>query len=116
MFKKSSEMNTEIREKMRGGDGEVRIQNIFNPEELKGKSRMFSKVTLNPGCSIGSHAHDNEEEIYYILSGTGIADDNGQLINISAGDAIKTGGGESHSITNNGSEPLVFIAAILLFN
>lgn len=115
MFKKLSDMTIEIRENMRGGNGSVRLQNIFNADEIKGKCRLFSQTTLEPGCSIGPHQHDQEEEIYYILSGTGFVDDNGEIKNIGPGDAIKTGGGEYHSITNNGEEPLVFIAAIILF-
>lgn len=115
MFKKKSEMTLEVREKMRGGNGQVKMLNIFSPDEIMGKCRLFNKVILEPGCSIGTHAHDQEEEIYYILSGKGVVDDNGQTREIGPGDALKTGGGETHSITNNGEEPLVFIAAILLF-
>ncbi|NLO99293.1 MAG: cupin domain-containing protein, partial [Clostridiaceae bacterium] len=73
------------------------------------------QITLEPGCSIGSHVHDQEEEIYYILSGTGTVNDNGVVKNVGPGDAIKTGDGESHSISNNGDVPLVFLAAIILF-
>lgn len=115
MIKRSSEMTVEIREKMREGNGNVKLQNIFSPDEFKGKCRLFSQITLEPGCSIGSHEHDQEEEIYYILSGTGIVDDNGQVKNIGPGDAIKTGGGEYHSIANNSDQPLIFIAVVLLF-
>ncbi len=115
MFKARSDMSTDIREKMRGGTGQVQLLNVFYADEFKGKCRLFSKITLEPGCSIGTHVHDQEEEIYFVLSGKGIVDDNGQLRDIGPGDALKTGGGEYHSITNNGNEPLVFMAVILLF-
>ncbi len=115
MLKHSSEMTVEIREKMRGGNGNVKLQNIFNAEEIMGKCRLFSQITLEPGCSIGSHVHDQEEEIYYILSGTGTVDDNGVIKNVGPGDAIKTGGGEFHSISNSGNVPLVLLAVIILF-
>ena len=115
MLKRPSEMTVEIREKMRGGNGDVKFQNIFNPDEIMGKCRLFSQITLEPGCSIGAHVHDQEEEIYYILSGTGTVNDNGVVKNVGPGDAIKTGDGESHSISNNGDVPLVFLAAIILF-
>lgn len=115
MLKRPSEMTVEIREKMRGGNGNVKFQNIFNPDEIKGKCRLFSQITLEPGCSIGSHVHDQEEEIYYILSGTGTVNDNGVVKNVGPGDAIKTGDGESHSISNNGDVPLVFLSVIILF-
>lgn len=116
MVKNQKDMKVEVREKMRGGNGQVQLMHIFNSDEFKGKCRMFSQITLEPGCSIGKHEHDQEEEIYYILSGNGIADDNGQLVEIGPGDAIKTGGGEFHSITNNGTEPMTFLAVVLLFN
>ena len=115
MMKIHSEMATEIREKMRGGTGQGEFVHIFNTDEFKGKCRLFSQITLQPGCSIGAHPHDQEEEIYYILSGKGVVEDNGQLREMGPGDALKTGGGESHSITNNGTEPLVFLAVIILF-
>ncbi len=115
MLKCSSEMTSETREKMRGGDGNVTLKNIFNADEIKGKCRLFSQITLDPGCSIGTHEHDQEEEFYYILSGTGTVDDNGIIKSAGPGDAIKTGGGEFHSIKNNGNVPLVFLAVIILF-
>ena len=55
---------------------------------------MFNKITLEPGCSIGTHPHHQEEEIYYVLSGKGIVEDNGKTYEIEPGDALKTGGGE----------------------
>lgn len=116
MFRKQADMVIEIKENMRGGQGSVKLEHIYSPEEFKGKCRIFSKITLEPGCSIGRHEHDQEEEIYYILSGRGLVDDNGQMREIGPGEALKTGGGEFHSIINNGNEPLVFIAAVLLFN
>mgnify|MGYP000916868556 CR=1 FL=1 len=115
MIKRSSEMTVEIREKMRGGNGNVKLQHIFNTDEIMGKCRLFSRITLEPGCSIGLHQHDKEEEVYYILSGTGTVDDNGEIKTIGPGDAIKTGGGQVHSISNNGDEPLEFLAVIILF-
>lgn len=116
MFKNHSEMTQNIREKMRGGIGQVQMLEIFKPEDFKGKCRLFNQITLEPGCSIGNHIHDQEEEIYYIISGNGTVNDNGLLQDIGPGDALKTGGGESHSITNTGVDPLVLIAVILLFN
>jgi mannose-6-phosphate isomerase-like protein (cupin superfamily) len=116
MFKNHSEMNKKIQEKMRGGIGQVQMLEIFSKDELKGKCRLFNLFTLEPGCSIGSHVHGQEEEIYYVLSGIGTVDDNGTLKDIVPGDALKTGGGECHSITNTGTEPLVFIGVIFLFD
>lgn len=115
MLKRSSEMISEIKEQMRGGKGSVVLTHIFKQEELGGKARLCAKITINPGCSIGLHEHVNEEEIFYVIGGSGIANDNGDQKTIGKGDALLTGGGATHSIENNGSEPLELVALILLY-
>lgn len=115
MFKKSNDMEKEFREKMRGGEGTVEITHIFKEHELTGKSRMCAKVTLKPGCSIGMHIHENEEEIYYFIKGKGKIVDNGEQRDVCVGDAVLTGGGAAHSVENNGSEDLEFMAIILTY-
>ena len=52
MIRRGSECSTEIREHMREGDGQVVITNLFEKDELMGKSRMFGTLRLEPGCSI----------------------------------------------------------------
>ena len=115
MIKKSNEMVKEVKEQMRGGKGNIEIMHILKQDELKGKARLCAQMTINPGCSIGLHEHVNEEEIYYILKGKGLVDDNGVKQEVCAGDCILTGNGASHSIENTGDEPLVFVAVILLY-
>ena len=54
MIRRANECNVEYREHMRDGDGTVQITNfIAGPEELNEKGRLFARITLNPGCSIG---------------------------------------------------------------
>ena len=76
---------------------------------------VFCRMLIKPGCSIGLHQHVNEEEIYYILSGKGIAMDNGIMQEVKEGDVILTGDGASHSIENTGSEMLEVMGVILLY-
>jgi len=108
-------MMTEIRERMRDGKGNTEILHIIKKEETNGKVRLFAKVTLKKGCSIGYHIHENEDEVFYILSGSGTATDADKTVSIGPGDAIVTGNGAGHSIENTGDEPLVFMAVILLY-
>ena len=115
MIKRQSDMEREVREKMRDGAGEVEILHIFRKEELKGKARLFARLRLRKGCSVGYHPHENEEEIFYILSGSGLVVENGTSTPVKPGDAVLTGGGASHSIENTGEEPLELLAAILPF-
>ena len=115
MLRLASQMQTELKERMRGGDGTVVLQHVFMQEEFTGACRLMARITLQPGCSIGAHVHDREEEIYYLLEGVAQADDNGTPVELRAGDALLTGGGKSHAIANRTTEPVVLLAVILLF-
>ncbi len=108
------ETKTETIEKMRGGLGHTVIRHILGKENLNDKCRMYAEVTLRPGCSIGYHEHHGESETYYILSGTGVYDDNGDRQVVRPGDVTFTSDGKGHSMANEGGEDLVFMALILL--
>ena len=55
-------------EKLAGGTGAVEISHLLTNDEFYGAGRMFSRVVLKPGCSIGWHEHKDEVEYYYILT------------------------------------------------
>ncbi len=116
MIKTVEQMTRLINQKMRGGDGEVEVLHLFDADEFTGKARLCAKITLNQGCSIGYHEHGQEEEIYYILEGEGVFNENGQETVLGPGTATITGNGNSHSIRNDRPQPLVLMAVILLFN
>ncbi|MBQ9065806.1 MAG: cupin domain-containing protein [Blautia sp.] len=114
MIRKADECKVEYREHMRDGNGTVQITNfISGPEELNEKGRMFSRITLNPGCSIGYHVHDKDSELFYILQGTGIYSDNGEEKTVTAGDVTVCPAGTGHSISNESDEVLEIIAVIV---
>jgi len=102
----------QIRENMRGGDGRTVLHHVYMEDALPANCRLFARLTLNPGCSIGEHEHANEAEIYYILSGRAQMTDDGKPILLKAGDSCLTMNG-SHSIRCLGDEPLEFIAVII---
>jgi len=108
-------MEKEVRERMRGGTGSVEFLHIFRKEELKGKVRLMARLRLSTGSSIGYHLHDGEEEVFYILTGTGVLTEQGVATTVGPGDAVLTRSGEGHSIENRGAEPLELIATILLY-
>lgn len=114
MVIKAENMQTDIRENMRGGNGAVNLQGLVPSESLPVRSRLFSLVTLEPGCGIGPHVHEGETEIYYVLEGEGVLDDNGEQVALRAGDCNVCGSGAFHAIANESDKPLKFIAVIIL--
>lgn len=115
MIARTGELETENRMNMRGGNGCVNVAHWFKPEAFGARMRLCARLTIEPGASIGTHAHEGEDEIYLVLSGTGRIFDDGAWSPIRAGDAILTGKGGSHSVENNGDEPLVIAAVIILY-
>ena len=114
MIRQSSEKTIEIKEGSFGGQGSVKVRSLLNgPEEMYGKGRVFAHSTLEPGCSIGYHVHEEESETYYFLSGAGEFNDNGKIKIVHPGDVTFTGAGQGHGLKNIGQEPLEFIALIL---
>ena len=93
------------------GKGEITIEHILGADQLGGND-MFAKVTIPPGCSIGYHEHHGNTETYHILQGQALYSDNGTESTIKAGTTTFCPDGEGHSIENNGTEDLVFMALI----
>jgi len=108
------ELRREIKENMRGGNGQVILEHVLGKEELGEKGKLYARVTLKKGCSIGYHEHHNESETYFILSGQGVYHDDGQERIVRAGDVTYTPDGHGHGMTNENDEDLVVMALILL--
>lgn len=114
MIRRAGDCPVEYREHMRDGEGTVKITNfITSPGDLNEKGRMFSRITLNPGCSIGYHVHEKDSEIFYFLTGKGIYSDNGEETEVSAGDVAFCPAGTGHSIRNAGTDVLEMVALIV---
>lgn len=101
---------------IREGKGLTHIKDLADKPALYNHARMFAHMTLEPGRSIGYHAHEGETEFFYILRGRGVFNDNGTEVPVEPGDVCSTGYGASHSMENRGDEPLEFIALIMLEN
>jgi mannose-6-phosphate isomerase-like protein (cupin superfamily) len=115
MIKKKNDREVEVRQGMRGGGGTVTVRHYFKPEEIKARTRLCAELILPPGSGVGLHDHVDEDEIYIIQKGLGRMADGGKEFEVSAGDAIITGQGASHSITNTGDEDLIITAVIIKY-
>ena len=114
MIRRANECDIKYNEHMRGGDGTVQVTNfILGPEELENKGRLFARITLNPGCSIGYHVHETDAELFYILKGTAEYSDNGTICTVSAGDVTVCPAGTGHGVANKTDEVVELIAVIV---
>lgn len=100
-------------EHVAGGAGYILKQPIIDREQMGAHCKMFSEVTLHPGCEIGYHEHHGETETYYLTKGAGIYKDNGVEYPVEAGDVTFCKSGDGHGLKNTGEQDLVLIALIL---
>ena len=104
----------EIPAEERTGERNGTIIRLLNTQQMHGKNRLFARITLRPGARVPEHQHNDEFEVYYILSGSGMVNENGTMRSFKAGDVIFTGHLESHSLENTGDTDVDYIALITL--
>jgi mannose-6-phosphate isomerase-like protein (cupin superfamily) len=68
----------------------------------------FTRRALHPGSSIGIH-EQHEDEIYFVVSGTGRMTIDGDSFDVRAGDAVLTRPGSTHGLIQSGGDDLVII-------
>jgi len=114
MIRKATEFDSEVVHNFCEGNGDVVLKYAFHDSDMKSNCCACCTVTLEKGCSVGMHQHTADDEIYYIISGSGVVDEgDGVKVPVSAGDAILTGDNGYHSIANENDEPLVFLAVVI---
>ena len=87
-------------------------EKLLEGERLSGKVTLFAKVTILPGDELPYHEHHGETEVYHILSGEGIYQDNNKTYPMQAGMTTFCEDGSGHAVSCSGKEPLVFLAMI----
>lgn len=76
--------------------------------DTPGLKLVFRKRALKPGSAIGYH-EQQEDEIYYVLSGRGVMKLDGKDVEVGPGTAILTRPGSSHGLRQAGNEDLVIL-------
>jgi lysophospholipase L1-like esterase/mannose-6-phosphate isomerase-like protein (cupin superfamily) len=91
-----------------GGAGTTTAYNYFRDAPALGLT--FRKRVLHPGASIGPH-QNYKDEIFYVISGEGLALVDGKEHRLRAGDALLSRTGGMHAIHQVGAADLELIIA-----
>lgn len=67
---------------------------------------------LEPGASIGYHKHEGDSEVIYLLTGKARVLYDDTTLELLPGKAHYCPMGHSHSLINDGPEPLTFFAVV----
>jgi mannose-6-phosphate isomerase-like protein (cupin superfamily) len=88
------------------GGGQTIGYSFFS--QAPGLKLVFRKRAFKPGSAIGYH-EQKEDEIYYVLSGTGVMTIDGKSFEVGPGTAVLTRPGSSHGLKQTGAEDLVIL-------
>ena len=102
------------RDEMRGGTGTVYIKDVCSKEDLYEKGRLYSTMCLKQNCSVGYHTHEDEKEIFVIIKGQAIYNDDGNEYPVKEGDVMICEDGHGHGIKNVEAEDCELMALIIL--
>ena len=116
MIKKQEDLRVVEIENLRGGKGVLKLVHILEQADAYDKGRLFGRMIVPVGASVGYHQHEGNFELYYILKGEARVNDNGQESTMGAGDMMLCKDGDYHSIENIGDTDLEFIAMVLFNN
>jgi quercetin dioxygenase-like cupin family protein len=76
---------------------------LFTPEMKQAVGLTFNVVTIKAGNTVKpAHSHKNNEELVYIVSGSGKAYIDGKVFEVGAGSAVLFSPGSIHMLRNSG--------------
>ena len=105
-------------EGLAGGKGKAIRYEVVPKNELNGHGRLYARIVLAPGSSVGWHQHIHDTEPYYILRGEGdfyeadSGDGERKKTRVHAGQVCVINVGQWHCLENTSGEDLEFMALI----
>ena len=82
---------------------------LIDPENSPSKKLKMGHTTIYATGKTTGHAHDDMEEVYFVVSGEGLMQIGDDEFAIKAGDAFYVPPGEHHTTYNKGNLPLTVI-------
>ena len=82
---------------------------LIGPENSECQNMIFGMVSFPPGSDPGTHKHESEEEIIYVVSGRGETKVGDEIYPLEPGVAVYTEPGIEHGVKTLGNDPLVLI-------
>ena len=94
---------------LHGGVGTTQWKGFMPAVAMSTCCESFATLRLPPGAAIGEHQHGESEEIYFVVSGTGVVSQDGNEVEVVPGDLVMTPAGQQHGIANNDDEDLQLV-------
>lgn len=117
IIRKENEVELTQIKNAHGGDGTIKVRQLLGdlpgsglpgfPMDFQTPVNFVHIVTLPPSTSIGYHDHPNNEEFYYVISGTARMTVDGEDLKMPEGSIFLIKKGSGHSFHNDSSNDLI---------
>ena len=95
-----------------GGTGTTLVTDFLTSRQMYAHPKTVAHALMKEGDSIGWHVHVDEMEVYVILNGEGLFNDNGKEVKVKSLDVTITLAGEGHAIRPVKGSSLELLALI----
>ena len=93
-----------------GGNGPFSRRTLI--DRVPGSAFKYVRdITLPAGSIVATHPHQGEDEVFFIISGSGVMVVDGEERVVGPGSAVLTLSGSAHGIRNESAEELRFFVA-----
>ena len=90
----------------------LRSHFLLDAGDLGSRNLAVTWVDVAPGADQKSHSHEDSEQVYVVVSGSGRMTVAGDEERVGPGDLVFIPPATDHSIVNDGDEPLVYVSAM----
>jgi quercetin dioxygenase-like cupin family protein len=73
---------------------------------------LLDLYCVAPGQAQRAHVHDDQDKIYYVVSGAGRFSLGGDSERLEEGEALVAPAGAEHGLVNDGTEPLLVLVVV----
>jgi mannose-6-phosphate isomerase-like protein (cupin superfamily) len=98
------------------GVGRINVARPFDTLDFETDMMFVERVEMPPGTSIGIHRHGDDEELYFILAGSGRMVVDGREYRVRAGDLVLNRRGGSHGLLNDSDDPIELLVWQVAFD
>ena len=85
------------------------IRELMHPEVHGNRNQSLAEAIIPPGSVTKLHKHQASEELYHVLSGSGIMTLGTRVFKVTAGDTVCIEPGVEHKLENTENQDLVVL-------
>ena len=77
-----------------------------------GENLVLSSTRLEPRCKTNGHSHDEQDEVYFFVEGSGVIEVGSRMFEVTEGDVVSIEAGEFHKVHNTQKQTALYFVCV----